>query len=403
MRVLSISTLFPSPQRPSFGKFVANQMCAVAAGGEVDLTMVNPIGMPPWPLSRSERYRRLGETPLQSDSLGIPVLHPRFRLIPKLGGDTNPARIARALLPMVRKHHAHQPFDLVDAQFFFPDGPAAAIVAAELGLPLSIKARGADIHFWGQRPLACAQMLRAANQARCLLAVSHALRKDMIALGMPAERIAVHYTGLDHERFHPMERRAARALVSALPGLNVWAEGPLIVTPGALIPRKGQRLVVEALADLPGAVVAFAGSGEDEAKLRTRVQELGLSDRVQFLGIVDHDQLPQLLSAADVMVLPSASEGLANAWVEALACGTPLVISDIGGAREVVRNPSAGRIVAREPGAIAAAVQEILADPPGQAEVAANAERFSWDANGAELLRFWRQATSANAAPRTAE
>src|SRR5690606_12146404 len=107
----------------------------------------------------------------------------------------------------------------------------------------------------------------------------------------------------------------------------------------------------------------------------------GVGDRVQFLGQVSHDLLPQLFSAADAVVLPSEREGLANAWVEALACGTPLVIPDIGGAREVVSAPTAGRIAARTPEAIAAAVGELLSDPPIQADVAKNAQRFSWAAN----------------------
>ncbi|RZK01215.1 MAG: glycosyltransferase family 4 protein [Novosphingobium sp.] len=391
MRVLSLSTLFPNPQRPAFGKFVANQMRGVAATGDVDLTMVSPIGVPPWPLSRSARYRKLEELPAESDCDGIRVLHPRFTLIPKLGGDSNPARIAKAVLPLVRDLHAQAPFDVVDAQFFFPDGPAAALVAKALGLPLSIKARGSDIHYWGQRPKALAQMLRAAEQAGRVLSVSHALRRDMIALGMPEDRISVHYTGLDRERFHPMERKAARALISAIPELGIWAEGPLLVVPGALIALKGQRLAIAALERLPEAHLALAGVGEDESALRLFAQGRGLADRVQFLGQVSHDLLPQLLSAADAVVLPSEREGLANVWIEALACGAPLVIPDVGGAREVVDGRSAGRIAARDPTAIAAAVADLLSDPPSQEDVAANAERFSWEANAAELIGFWRE------------
>ncbi|MDE8652101.1 glycosyltransferase [Novosphingobium album (ex Liu et al. 2023)] len=390
MRILSIATLFPNPVRPSFGIFVGNQMRAVVARGDVDLTMVSPIGMPPWPLSHRAPYDRLRAIPLESGAVGLPVHYPRFTLIPRIGGDSNPGRIVRAVLPLVRAMHAQKPFDLVDAQFFFPDGPAAAVIARALGLPLTIKSRGADIHYWGARPRALAQMREAAAQAAGLLAVSQSLRADMVALGMPADRIGVHYTGLDRERFRPIERGAARALVSALPNLGIWPEGPLIVTPGALIARKGQRLAIAALARLPEARLALAGTGEDETALRAYARECGVADRVHFLGLVTHDVLPQLLCAADVVVLPSASEGLANVWVEALACGTPIVIPDIGGAREIVRDGSAGRLVTRDPAAIATAVSDILRDPPSQDEVAANARRFSWSINAENLVCFWR-------------
>lgn len=392
LRVLSISTLFPSPARPAFGGFVANQMAAVAARGDVDVEVVNPVGIPPWPLSGREPYRSRRAMPAASELAGLRVHHPHFTLIPKIGGDSNPQRIERGIMPFVERLHAARPFELVDAQFFFPDGPAAALVARRLGLPLTIKARGSDIHYWGKRRSAKAQMLGAAKQAAGLLAVSEALRKDMIALGMPEERIAVHYTGLDRERFHPMNRGAARALVSAIPDLEIWSKGPLIVTPGALIAVKGQRLVIEALREIPDAVLALAGSGEDEGALRAHAGRLGLSDRIRFLGQVSHEVLPQLLSAADVVVLPSEREGLANVWIEALACGTPVVIPDVGGAGEVVRDPSAGRITARSPGAIAAAVKELLADPPTQEQVSANAGRFSWEASAAELVGFWEGA-----------
>jgi glycosyltransferase involved in cell wall biosynthesis len=159
-----------------------------------------------------------------------------------------------------------------------------------------------------------------------------------------------------------------------------------------LIPRKGQALVIEALSHLPhDAILLLVGRGEDEAELRSLVDQRGVSARVHFLGSLDHDLVPLVLSAADAMVLPSASEGLANAWVEALACGTPLVITDAGGAREVVATPDAGRIVARDPLAIADAVRSILADPPRREDVAALAARFSWQANAEALAEHYER------------
>lgn len=391
MRILSISTLCPNPVKPSFGIFVGNQMRAVVARDDVSLTMVSPVGIPPWPLSIRPPYDRLRDIPETSSAVGLKVHYPRFTVIPKIGGDSNPGRIAKAVLPLVRRLHAEQPFDLVDAQFFFPDGPAAAAIARELDLPLTIKSRGADIHFWGKRPRALSQMLEAAQQAAGMLAVSEALRADMIALGMPADRIDVHYTGLDREKFHPIERGAARALVSAMPNLGIWSEGALLVTPGALIPRKGQRLVIEALTRLPNARLALAGVGEDEANLRALAKRLGVENRVHFLGLVDHELLPHVLCAADVLVLPSASEGLANVWVEGLACGTPIVVPDIGGAREIVKDETAGRIVERSAAGIAGAVEDILAKPASQADVAECVSRFSWGVSAGNIVHFWRR------------
>ena len=104
-----------------------------------------------------------------------------------------------------------------------------------------------------------------------------------------------------------------------------------------------------------------------------------------------HDQLPALLSAADVMALPSASEGLANVWVESLACGTPIVITDVGGARDVVNRTAAGRLVERCAPAIADGIKQVLATPRLQLDVAEAVAGFSWERNCADLYDYLRQ------------
>jgi glycosyltransferase involved in cell wall biosynthesis len=283
--------------------------------------------------------------------------------------------MAQAVLPLLKGIRERFPFDVIDAEFFWPDGPAAMHLARELGVPFSIKARGADIQYWGERPGIAEQIAAAGRAAGGLLAVSTALRGVMARLGIPADKIRVHYTGVDLDRFKPVDRAAAKAALGV--------EGPLIVTAGALIPRKGQHLTLAAMAAIPGATLILVGEGPDRGALEQQARSLG--ERARFLGAQPHEALPALLAAADIMVLPSSSEGLANVWVEALACGTPIVVSDVGGAREVVDGPDAGRLVAREPLAIAEAVRALLADPPEQAAVRQAAERFSWDRNAREL------------------
>ncbi|MGN6497863.1 MAG: glycosyltransferase [Tsuneonella sp.] len=387
-RVLSLSTLYPNAAQPRFGVFVARSLEALAARGDWNVTLINPIGVPPLALG-SYRARRAAAVGGMENR--VDVHRPQFSLIPGIGARRNAGAIARAVLPLARKLHAEHTFDLLDAQFFFPDGPAAARSAAELGLPLSIKARGADIHYWGAKAWARRAMLSAGRQAAGLLAVCEALAHDMAAIGLPREKIAVHYTGLDRDRFRPLDAIDLRRQLGEALGIALPPRAPLIATVGALIPRKGQAFVIEALRGRPDAQLLLVGRGEDEAMLRRLAQECGMAERVHFLGNVDHDLLPVILSAADVMALPSSSEGLANAWIEALACGTPLVITDAGGAREVVTSPAAGLIVERSAAAVAAGIAAILADPPPRTEVTGSADRFSWTANAAALAGYYER------------
>ena len=385
-RVVALSTLYPNATNPRFGTFVARSLEALAARGDWDVTVINPIGVPPVVFGK---YAALKQAAVDGMENGVRVLRPTFPLIPKFGGPFNPALIAWRVLPLVRRLHAAQPIDMLDAQFFYPDGPAAARIAGKLGLPFSMKARGADIHYWGGTGYGRRQIRHAGEEASGMLAVCGALADDMQALGLDRGKVALHYTGLDRDRFRPLDHVGLRKRLGETLGIALPEKDPLLATVGALIPRKGQEFVIGALLAHPNASLLLVGQGEDEARLHQIVRDYGMHDRVHFLGNVDHNILPVILSAADAMVLPSASEGLANAWVEALACGTPLVVTDAGGAREVVTSPDAGVIVERDEEAIAEGIRKVLNARIPPERVIAMAERFSWQANAAALADYY--------------
>ena len=377
LRVLTLATLFPDATRPNFGVFVERQTLGLAALPGVDLRVVAPIGLPPWPLSRHAHYRAFATVPAAELWKGVPVARPRFLTLPGTGGRFHAMALRQRLVPLLTAIRRDFAFDVIDAEFFFPDGPAAIALGRRFGVPVSIKARGADIHHWGHGATG-AQVRRAGQAADGLLAVSQAMRGDMAAIGLPQSRIAVHLTGVDLDRFVPLDRTAAKAALGVA--------GPLIVSLGALIARKGHDVVVKAMTDLPGATLMIAGEGPARSALIADIARLGLGERVRLLGSVPHGEMPALLAAADVMALASASEGLANAWVEALACGTPIVITKAGGAADVVTDPLYGRIVERTPTAFAAAISALLTLPPDQSAVRQGAARFTWEANSAALL-----------------
>jgi len=380
LRVLVLSTLFPDASRPNFGIFVERQTRALAARDGVEVQVVAPRGLPTFPLDRHPRYAALSRQPIRENWRGLTVYRPRFLNLPGTGGAFHAGLIARALRPTLTELRRSFPFDVISAEFFFPDGPAAIALGKAFGVPVSIKARGSDIHQWTRRPGIARQIVRAGQAADGLLSVSLPLRDDMIALGMPAERIACIVTGVDLTRFAPRDRGEAKRALGF--------DAPLVASVGALIPLKGHDLLIDAVATLPGVHLAIAGHGPEAGRLAAKIDAMGLSARVRLLGAIPPERIAELLAAADVMALASASEGLANAWLEALASGTPIVIPDVGGARQVVTTPAAGRIVDRTSTAFAAAIAGLLHAPPAPADVRGVAAPFTWEANSERLHGF---------------
>ena len=370
LRVLTLSTLFPDASRPRFAPFVERQTLELAAHPDVDLQVIAPIGLPPWPLSSLARYADLSALPKTEIWKGLRVKRPKFRHWPTQPR-FDPANLAASTLPLV----ADQPIDVIDAEFFWPDGPAAIRLGKTLGVPVSIKARGSDIAYWGERRRR--DVLAAADDAAGMLAVSSALRDQMIATGMSADRIGVHYTGVDLDVFAPRDRVAAQQL------LGVW--GALVGCVANRVEGKGQAILIAAVKALAETTMVFIGQGPARRTLEKLAAEAGVSGRVRFTGALPQAEVARWMAAADAVALASRSEGLANVWVEALACGTPVVTTDVGGAREVLTSADYGRIVPCDASHFADALNDVIANPRDQATIRKGAERFTWGANTAAL------------------
>jgi glycosyltransferase involved in cell wall biosynthesis len=369
LNVLTLSTLYPNRAQPNFGSFVERQTLRLASQPGVNLSVIAPIGRLPLPIGP---YAALASVPAHDVRGGVDVAYPGFSLIPAIGWRLNPRLVERA----VRRALAETGFapDVIDCEFFWPDAPAAVAIGAALGIPVSLKARGSDIRLWGQRPAARRMMCAAAAAAQGILAVSEALKADMAAMGIPVERVQVHYTGVELDRFGSVDRSAARAALGVT--------GPLLLAVGNLVALKRHALLVDTMALLPEATLLIAGDGRERQRLQTRIAERGLGNRVRLLGDVPHDDMPTLMAAADVFVHAASSEGLANVWIEALASGTPVVTTSVGGAAEVIDRPAAGCLVDdAAPASFAAAIAAILADPPAPGDVRAAATRFDWATN----------------------
>ncbi|HYG48406.1 MAG TPA: glycosyltransferase [Allosphingosinicella sp.] len=375
LRVLILTSRFPDRLRPNLGNFIERQTLELSARSEVEVEVVAPIGHAPFPLSLVAS-RALAGLPEQEAWKGVTVhrlAFPQLRYFPSL----RPRALARRLLPLAAGLRERFSFDVISAEFSWPDGPAAIAVGRALGVPVAIKARGMEFERRTANARMRRQLLASGLAAQRLLAVSGSVKQAMAAIGLPPDRIAIHYPAVDAGHFRPGDRAAAKA--------RLGITGPLLLAVGNLIPEKGHWLAVEALARIEGATLLIAGSGPERGALVARARELGVADRIRLPGSLPHAVLPQLYAAADVTIHPSLVEGFGNARLESLACGTPLVTTAVGDAALIVDRPAAGRIVEADPEAIAAAVKDLLTEAPAAEAVRARALDFSWERQAAEL------------------
>jgi len=377
LRILVLTSRFPDGLRPNLGNFIERQTLELASRPGVEVEVVAPIGRAPFPFSLVASSS-LDGLPGQEVWKGIPVHRLRFsppRYFPSL----RPRALARRLLPLARTIRERFAFDVISAEFSWPDGPAAIAVGRALGIPVMIKARGMEFERRAGSGSTRRQLLASGLAARRLLAVSGSVKQKMAEIGLPPEHIAVHYSAVDADMFRPGDRGTAKA--------RLGISGPLLLAVGNLIPEKGHWLAVEALARLDDATLIIVGNGPERAALLARARKLGVAERLRLPGSLPHPLLPAFFTAADVTVHPSFVEGFGNARLESLACGTPLVTTAVGEASLIVDRPAAGRIVEADPRAIAEAVRSLLADPRPAAEVRASVCGFSWARQAAELER----------------
>ncbi len=374
LRVLVFSTLYPNQVQPNHGIFVENRLRHTLAQGGIDATVLAPVPWFPFRHPAFGSYATYARIPRRETRHGLEIYHPRYPVIPKIGARFTPEflyRAAKRTLDEMARQGVPK-FDLIDAHYFYPDGVAAARLAKELNIPLLITGRGTDLTLIPQLPAERAQIQWASRQASGMITVCEDLRQKLVELGEPASRVVTLRNGVDLNRFSPGDRDASRARL----GLG----GFTLLSVGSLIPRKGHELIIAALTELPNMTLMIAGSGPMRAELERTAQEKGVAARVRFLGEIAHDALTDAYRAADIFVLASSREGWANVLLEAMACGTPVVATNVNGTPEVITDPKLGALVEeRSASALARAIQSLRALAPDRQAVRTYAEQFSWD------------------------
>lgn len=401
--IVVFSSLFPNAAQPHAGLFIRERMFRVAR--DLPLCVVAPVPWFPFQgLLRLWRPHFRPDVPRHEVQQGIDVFHPRFFSVPGLFKRLDGVLMAIGALGTLRRLKRDGRLDIIDAHFAYPDGYAATLLGRWLGRPATITLRGTETRhatIEALRP----KVVKALQRAARVFSVSESLRQVALALGIHEDKAQVVGNGVDTAKFYPVDRKAARKQ------LGLSDDAPVLISVGGLTERKGFHRVLEVmprlLAQHPGLQFLIVGGasaeGDWRARLETMVAELDLSASVRFLGVLDPDQLKTPLSAADVFVLATRNEGWANVFLEAMACGLPVITTDVGGNREVVCRPSVGTVVPfGNSVALAVALEDALSRSWDREGVLEYARANEWSHRVADLLAAFKAIHCARPSSRSA-
>jgi glycosyltransferase involved in cell wall biosynthesis len=359
MKVLEACQEFPNRYYPQLGTFIKQSIDSIANQG-VDVTVISPK---PFVLPFSGfPYHNFSKLPRIEQTEKYDLHYPRYiYAVPKkyfypLTGIS----YSRFVYEYAIKNIKPEP-DMIHAHFSYPDGYGMMRLAKKWRVPLVISALGTierKVAYEGS--YTSRQIIEAMNFADKVLSVSEDLKLHIVNLGINEEKVHVVPNGVDTGKFKPAGKVHARNL------LNLPQDKNIVLFVGALRKIKGVDYLIEAAKNFVNTNTDLFMVGRDDGlkkNLEKRAQELKIADFIRFTGPVNHEEIPLWISASDILVLPSLSEGRPNVVLEALACEVPVVATDVGGIPELMVDGETGYLVpAKNPAELSRKINKLLED-----------------------------------------
>ena len=374
MRITVVTSYFPTSARPYGGNsaFQTLRLMKPHATIEVVCPLEYYLNVPGLKPARYERSDPNWEPP------EFKTTYVEYPAIPLFTRPFNGRICAKILLPYVRMSRP----DLILNYWLYPDGYAAVDIGRELGVPVVVGAIGSDLRKRND-PLTVRMVRHTMLQADAVITVSDELRRQAIAQAVPAEKVTAILNGCDTSIFRPGDRAEARRQLDCDPACE------LVVYGGNLLASKGLGELMAAFTELaksrPRLQIAFIGQGPFLDMLARSAADPGVMDRVHLPGRRDAAGMADWMRAADVFCLPSYSEGCPNVVVEALACGRPVVATNVGGIPELVNESNGILVEPRDPVSLRTALDRALDKTWDSAEIARTSTR-SWETVAQETL-----------------
>lgn len=377
MKILFISTLYPSSTNPGAAPY--NRALIGALARTVEVRVMAPS---PWFPGRG--LLTGNELPPVKESLdGIELSHPRVFYTPGLMIHRHWSMYAACIRRSFFKTLDEFKPDHVIAGFAYPDVVAVASLCAERGIPYCVRVNGSDFRVRITQKAFCQLVLDAMTGARRIFCPGNALRRDIIAAGVDQAKIVAFMNGVDGKLFTPS-------------GTETPVPRQLLYV-GHFQPVKGPDRLVESMPHLiakskeNSPTLVMVGEGPLRRRLEKRAAALGIEGCIMFPGDVSHAQIPALMRQSALLCIPSRSEGMPNVAVEALACGLPVVGTDVGELPFMIRNGRNGSIIsnadADDPARLADCIHAAMTSGWDRMQIAAESAATSWDDAAAKVLR----------------
>jgi teichuronic acid biosynthesis glycosyltransferase TuaC len=334
MKVLIITNAFPNSAEDSRGIFTYQIVKALQRKCHVEIVAPLPW-LPPFLRGMGAARYPHANVPMKETIGNIAVHHPRYLVIPKILGFMHAIFLVFPLLKLVKKIDKKEKIDLINAHWVFPDGVAAAWVSKRLRKPVVLTALGCDINLYSSMMLRRIQIIRALKMANYVTTVSDGLRDTIVAMDTAGTKVKIIPNGVDLNLFHIMEKMGVRIK------LEIPIDRPIFLTVGSQDEVKGTKYLIEAFSMVleriqPPPLLICIGEGPFRPRLVSQANDLGIADNVLFIEKRPHDEIPLWMNAADVFCLPSVREGHPNVIMEALACGIPVVASNVGSIPNII-------------------------------------------------------------------
>jgi teichuronic acid biosynthesis glycosyltransferase TuaC len=344
----------------------------------------------PWASNRFASLKRARDT--EQGTLAENLVRARYFDLPgRFGRHLTYSLAARASVRSISQSQTD--FDVIHSHFLRLHGFIGSALKKSFRKPLVVSAYGGDAYSLPftdsfNRKLAVS-VIRGADR---LIAVSRTVAQNLYRLGAEEEKVRIIPTGFDSRLFQPTGKEEARI------SLGLPVEKQILLTVANLVPQKGHTYLLDSLKKITGSrsnfVLVIVGGGELERDLRQKTADLGLGDAVIFAGPRPHEEIATWINACDLFVLPSVSEGSPTVLTEVMACGKPIVATNVGGIPDILKDGDTGYLVPpREVDDLADAVLRALDRSWSEEEIRKHALPFSWDTLASEIVEVYSEIT----------